>query len=560
MFIRPISCLIPDFVSVPTPNFKIVLVRAVVLGTFCTVFCTVFVTMVCAADELLPPADNAAQISGFLQDKWEAAEMQPAAASSDRTFVRRAYLDLVGRIPTVGEASNYLADGRSDKREQLVRVLLHSEDYVQHFADTFDTLLMGRGSSKDYDERIKHQWRAYLERVFRDNRPWNEVVNEILLARPEKQEDRGAVWFLFERQDKYQQIAEAVAPAFFGVRIECAQCHDHMMAAEIEQAHYWGLTAFFNRSKNVHTKNGPRVSESAIGGFSDFANLEGDSSPNVLTFLSAMQIEEARPKPDEKQDDSDDLYDTASVEHDPRVPRFSRREKFVSEIAEDHPLIARAFVNRVWAMLLGRGIVHPFDEMDSVHTPSHPELLDYLAEDFRKSNYDIRRLVNSIVLCRSYGLQSNRSDGMDDESLFAWGLERQLTAEQFARSAQLAVRGKFQNDEPLIGKVRQTLTAVLPDESVTTIKDALFLTNNKALNDFIKGSNLPDHLIPRLVAFDSNSQRAELLFETVFCRSATSAESGAVEVYLQGHDDTLTQRLQQVVWAMLTSAEFRFNH
>ncbi len=513
-----------------------------------------------AEEQLTSSVENAATVSSFIQAKWEDAEIQPAADCSERTFVRRVYLDLVGRIPSPGEDSSYLADGRPDKRRHLVQVLLQSEDYVQHFADTFDTLLMGRGSSKDYSERSKHQWRAYLERVFRDNRPWNEVVNEILLARPEKPDDRGAVWFLFERKDKHQEIAEAVAPAFFGVRIECAQCHDHMIASEIEQAHYWGLTAFFNRSKNVHTKNGPRVSELAVGGFSDFVNLEGDSSPNILTFLEATKIEEARPKPDDKPEDLDELYAAAKMEHDPRVPLFSRREKFVTEIAQDHPLIARAFVNRVWAMLLGRGIVHPFDEMDSVHPPSHPELLDWLADDFRKSGYNIRRLVNSILLCQSYALQSQRSDGMDDESLFAWGLERQLTAEQFARSVQSAVRGRFKNDDPVIGEIRQTLTAVLPDENVTTIKDSLFLTNNKALNDFINDSNQPEHLIPRLVALESTTQRAELLFETVFSRSATSTETAAVEEYLKGRDDKMTPRLQQVVWAMLTSAEFRFNH
>jgi hypothetical protein len=195
-----------------------------------------------------------------------------------------------------------------------------------------------------------------------------------------------------------------------------------------------------------------------------------------------------------------------------------------------------------------------------VHPPSHPELLDWLADDFRKSGYNIRRLVNSILLCQSYALQSQRSDGMDDESLFAWGLERQLTAEQFARSVQSAVRGRFKNDDPVIGEIRQTLTAVLPDENVTTIKDSLFLTNNKALNDFINDSNQPEHLIPRLVALESTTQRAELLFETVFSRSATSTETAAVEEYLKGRDDKMTPRLQQVVWAMLTSAEFRFNH
>lgn len=514
-----------------------------------------------AVDETLSStAENSGTISSFLKQRWEAENVAPADQCSDRTFVRRIYLDLAGRIPKPEEVQTFLADGRHGKHAQLVDILLQSEDYSQHFADTFDTLLMGRGSSKDYSERSKHAWRAYLERVFRDNRPWNAVVFEILLARPDQQDDRGAVWFLYERKDNHQKIAEAVAPAIFGIRIECAQCHDHMIVDEIEQAHYWGLTAFFNRSKNVHTKNGPRVSESAIGGFSEFANLEGDSSPNMLTFLEAATVAEARPETDVKPEDNDALYVPAVMDGDPRIPKFSRREQFVTEIANAHPLVARAFVNRIWAMLLGRGVVHPFDEMDSAHEASHPELLNWLAADFRSSGYDVRRLVKLIVLCRGYGLESRQPEGLDDPALFAWGLEKQLTAEQLARSIQLAVRGEFRNDDPLVDRIRQTLTDVLPDESVTTIKDTLFLTNNLALHEFIRNSSHAQHLVPRLEALETSHERAHLLFSTMYQRVPTESETVAVEEYLAVQEEHLADRLQQVVWAMITSAEFRFNH
>ena len=172
-------------------------------------------------------------IDKMLEDSWTTAGVTPAETCSDTVFVRRAYLDLVGRIPTVEESGTFLQDGRSDKRAQLIQVLTTSEDYAQHFADMFDALLMGRTSQRNYDERSKHQWRSYLERVFRENQSWNDVVAEILLARPASNDDRGAVWFLFERKEKHQEIAEAVAPAFFGIRIDCAQCHDHMSAHEI---------------------------------------------------------------------------------------------------------------------------------------------------------------------------------------------------------------------------------------------------------------------------------------------------------------------------------------
>jgi hypothetical protein len=230
-------------------------------------------------------------INDRLNVKWQENQVTEAKQCADEVFVRRVHLDLVGRIPTTSERQNFLDDGRVNKRDALIQLLLNSEDYVRHMADTFDALLMGRGDQRKYQERQKHQWRSWLERVFRDNRPWNQVVADVLLARPQSPDDQGAVWYLYERDGNHQAIAEAVAPAFFGVRIDCAQCHDHMVASEIEQAHYWGLVAFFNRSKNENTKLGPRVAESAIGGFSDFANLEGASSPNVLTFLDAATID-----------------------------------------------------------------------------------------------------------------------------------------------------------------------------------------------------------------------------------------------------------------------------
>lgn len=518
--------------------------------------------------------EHVQRIDGFIEASWEAAEIVPAKEAADRVYARRLFLDLVGRTPTPSELKTFLQDGRPAKREYLVDNLLASEDHVQHLTDLLDTVLMGRAADNVYGQRQSSQWRAWLERVIRDNRSWNQAVAEMLLARPKSAEDRGAVWFLYERNNNHQAIAEAVAPAVFGFRIECAQCHDHMIASEIEQAHYWGLVAFFNRGKNTKTKNGPRVSESAIGGFSDFANLEGSSSPNLLTFLKAEQIDEARPAKDEKQEDSGDLYRDATLEGDPRVPLFSRREKFVEGVVEDHPLIARAFVNRMWAILMGRGIVHPFDEMDSQHDPSHPELLDWLAQDFRDSNYNIRRLVKMIVMCRAYQLEARAPDGLEDPAQFAWYIERPLTAEQLARSIQQSLRGSFRNDAPLVSQIRRPLGEVLPDTINTTVANALFLSNNPALNDYIADSVGDGHLLTRLRGLESDRERAVALFETILNRTPAEQEVDRVVEFVERRSDSETvdktadktadkkssDAWQHVVWALITGAEFRFNH
>jgi len=517
---------------------------------------------------VLPSADELTrQIDKSLLRRWDADSISPAAPCPDETFVRRVYLDLAGRIPTVDKRQAFMNDDDPNKRSALVDTLIVGEDHIQHLADTFDTLLMGRGDRRRYRERVEYQWRDWLERVFRENRPWNHVVAEILRARPEKAEDQGAVWFLYERNDNYQAIAEAVAPAFFGIRIDCAQCHDHMIASEIEQRHYWGLVAFFNRGKNEKTDVGPRVVESAIGGFSEFADLSGSSSPNVLTFYDADAIDEPRPDKDTKEEDSDDLYLAAARQGEPRVPKFSRREKFVQEVVDKHPMVARAMVNRVWAMLLGRGIVHPFDQMDSVHEPSHPELLDWLAEDFRTSDYDTRRLIRGIANSRAYQLDSRRPDGVDDPATFAWYLERPLTAEQLARSMQLGLKSRYENQHPLVGSIREKLPEVMPETVITGIGESLFLSNNPAVNQFISDSNSETDLLPRLADGQSVSAATDSLFITLLGRLPDPDERGEVERFLKAGASSDEQpqtvpieRLRLAAWTLITSAEFRFNH
>lgn len=512
------------------------------------------------------PAANSAEspastIDRLIAARWSEAGLEPTADCSDEVFARRLHLDLCGRIPTPAEMSTFLQDSRPDRRLHLVDHLLQSEDYVQHFADNLDTLLMGRNGRRAYQQRQQHQWRAWLESIIRDNRPWDDCVRTILLARPEDERDRGAIWFLYERNNNFQKIAEELAPAFFGIRIECAQCHDHMVASEIEQAHYWGLVAFFNRGTNADTPRGVRIKESAIGGFSEFANLEGDSTPNLLTFFAAATVPEERPADAEKQEDKEDLYQASEIDGEPRIPVFSRRQAFVDQILLDHPLVARAFVNRIWALLLGRGIVHPFDEMDSVHPPSHPQLLDALAEDFRGSGYDIRRLIRSIALSRVYQLDSRRPQGGDDPATFAWGLEKPLTAEQYVRSLQIALRSHSQPDEELLDGFRGTFPELLPETITTGVDDALFLANNSAITGFIAASTAAEHLPQRISSQGDLQIQIQTAWLAVFARAPAADEIDRVQSYLQASTpDTLTQRWQQVLWAMLTSAEFRYNH
>ena len=229
-------------------------------------------------------------VNGYLEESWSERGVKVAEPLEDRAWCRRIYLDLAGRIPTRDELEDFLSSESKAKREELVDRLIASEEYARHMRELWDVYLMGRVKrGNQLERREKSGWWAFLEYSFRENRPWNETVHEFLVGRPAKEELKGAYWFLFERRDQHQAIAEAVAPVVYGTQINCAQCHDHPLAREIKQAHYWGLVAAFNRSKNVKEEG---VGESAVGGNINFTNLKKESQPAVVTLLKGKTLSE----------------------------------------------------------------------------------------------------------------------------------------------------------------------------------------------------------------------------------------------------------------------------
>lgn len=511
-------------------------------------------------------AEVTAAINRGVEQRWQEAKVTPAPLCDDRAFARRLYLDLAGRIPTPAEVDAFVSDVSTDKRAALVDRLLASPEYARHMRDVFDVVFMGRNSGPGRRRRgggevqnIRSEWLAYLERSFAEDRPWDQTVSDLLLARPKSPAEWGAVWFLYARQEKYQEIAEAVSPAVFGVQVQCAQCHNHPLAHEIKQAHYWGLVAFFNRGKNKNTKDGPRVAEVATGGFNNFANLSGESSPALLTFLGAKEVPEARPAEGVKEQDTPDLYVPAAMgSEEPPVPKFSRREQFVEQVVKKNPLVARAAVNRFWALLMGRGIVHPVDKMDSKHPPSHPELLDALAADFERSGYDVKRLVRGIVLSRPYQLDS-RPVGSAQPEQFAYGLEKPLTGEVLYRSLQVAATGKPEVETAgLKEELVEAFPDVFPEETVSTLKQTMLFSNNPLIQSLTKPQ--PGSTAERLAAIVDPAARVREAYRVAFSRAPDPEELQAAVSYLTSRPGRQPQATSQLWWALLASAEFRFNH
>lgn len=527
----------------------------------------------------MPPAGTppTQAIDQMLEKGWKDRAIQPAADASDASFVRRIYLDLIGRIPTQAEAETFLKDTRADRRVKLVDQLLAHPHFARHMRDTFNASLMGRTGADKERERNSAGWLAYLERSFAANQPWDKTVRQVLLARPQDEREKAADWFIYERNNKHQDIAEAVSQSFFGVQIQCAQCHNHPLASEIKQAHYWGLVAIFSRSSNVNTPGGPAVAESAVGGYLKFSDLKGVTSQAALTFLQGPVIQEPPPPADGKENDGADKYvvppspaasggkggkgkGPGKTNGPAATPKHSRRAEFVEKVVTGNPLIARAFVNRAWAMMMGRGIVHPVDKMDSKHPPSHPELLHWLAEDFRTSGYDVKRLIRAIVLSRAYQLQSVPPGKNTPVEAFAYSIEKPLIAEAYYRSLLVTTTGGAAEaeDEGMLDAFRSVFPDVLPEENVSTLKQALFLTNNARFHGLLKQT--PGSIVERVLSAATPEDQTRQAFALVMGRAPNAGEITEVGKYLANRSDRPVDAAKQVIWALLTSPEFRFNH
>jgi hypothetical protein len=228
--------------------------------------------------------------------------------------------------------------------------------------------------------------------------------------------------------------------------------------------------------------------------------------------------------------------------------------------------LARAFVNRIWALLVGRGFVHPYDRMDSTHPPSHPELLDAMAADFRSSGYDVKRLVRSIVCSRTYQLASRPADDRALPEQFAYGLVKPLPAESLVRSMLVVLHGEaVEADGELLEEFRSTFPDVLPEEPISHLNQALLLTNHPQLNQLFQVSASPT--LTQLFQRSTIAEQVDGAFSAALGREPGTEERDRAVAYLERHagpgehNERDQQRaFGQLMWALLTSTEFRLNH
>jgi hypothetical protein len=491
---------------------------------------------------------------------------QPVSANADDAgFLRRVYLDLAGRIPSAAEARALLADTTPDRRTRLIDALLKGPEYPRRMQELFHVMLMERRG--DHAE-----WTKYLRKSFEVNKPWDQMAREMLRAAPGEEATRGAAFFYAKRLEHYGEnpvdypgLTRDVGRLFLGRDLRCAQCHDHLFVKEYKQHDFQGLFAFFQNTY-LHDASYPTVGErpmaQKLAFMSVFKKVKRETGPRIPNLREFDVV--AFPKGQEYARPAD-----AKTKF-PGVPRFSPLERLAEQLptAAD-PAFVRNIVNRLWFVMMGRGLVHPLDLHHAGNPPSHPELLDLLAGEFIAHKFDIKWLLRELALSQTYQRSSLApAAGAAPPDRFLTMLEKRLSAEQFL-AAMLEATGERSRVSTAKGaggleamRVKFVRAFANPagepeDELAPSLKAALFVLNDAAVQDWLVPRS--GNLIERLEKLP-DAQVADELYLSVLTRLPSAEERAESAKHLAANATRRPAALAQLAWALLASTEFCVNH
>lgn len=511
-----------------------------------------------------PPseAEMAARIDAWLAERHAAENVTPAPPADDAEFLRRAWLDLTGSIPPVNDSHDtdgdgkfdafygvrgFIADSRPDKRRRLIAHLLTKPSHATHFANLWKNALL---PAENNVVRFggDQGFQAWLQGQFADNKPYDAMVKDLLLATGQANQVGPALYYT-ALDLKPEELAASTSRMFLGTQIQCAQCHNHPFD-HWTRADFWGYAAFFARLQR------PAGNQQFVFQVSDAADGEV-KFPDTETIV-APQFLGGQPTTDDSR---------------------SRRERLAEWLTSPaNPFFARAAANRVWAVMFGRGLVHPVDDLGQHNAASHPQLLDELAGYFAETSFDLRRLIRTLATTEAYQRSSGaavEATGADRPELFARMAVKTLTAEQLYDCLTEAMGGPpsvnpaagfaggFGNDQQsrLAFLARFRAPALAATEYESGIPQALSLMNGAMIRQAtdIAASN---RLIALQAPFLTDAQRVEILFLGTLGRQPRDDEREKFVAYVQsgGTNRDAKRALSDVFWALLNSGEFALNH
>lgn len=510
------------------------------------------------------------RVDFWLASDWEQMGVTPSPQAEDAVWLRRVMLDLVGRIPTVPEVEEFLADKSPDKHRRQIDQLLDHPEYARNFTTVWSNLLIGRSPSTEVDQAA---FRKYLRMTFAANRPWNVIVADLLSAEGSTH-DNGATNYLVAHLNNQAVPATAItARMFLGQQLHCAQCHNHPFN-DVQQSTFWELNSLFQQTKVV-TEHPRGMSENRRGPAIAALTTEVEGGPIYYETTNGL-MKVAFPR-----------FNGQDVDPAPEVNRREALAKILT--GSDQPQLAAAFVNRLWAHFFGAGFTNPIDDMGPHNPPCHPEVLTLLSEEFVRSGYDIKQLIRWITATQAYQLASqtgpgNQADDLNtsDLPLFSRVYPKPMTAEQLYDSLVTATRAhqngvsdwaaaeaqrqawldefvvSLQNDEngeseTLSGTYAQALTVMNGE----LMEHALDLSAGTFLGELVRSRT-------------SETEKIRALCVAALSRNPTSRELATMQRVI--HENAaqrkgtnrsippLAAAYQDLFWALLNSNEFAIVH
>jgi hypothetical protein len=484
-----------------------------------------------------------------LATEWKQLGLKPGALSSDEEFLRRVSLDLIGVLPTPDEIRKFAADSDPKKRAKVIDALLERPEYADYWALKWSDLL--RAHRKYLGEKGLFTFNAWLRQSLRDNRPLNRLVRELVTAQGNLYTNGpAAFYFVDQRPD---DLAETTTQVFLGIRLQCARCHHHPFEVWT-QDDYHGMAAFFMRVR--------RKDSGENGQFGGAQSIRLDPEG---TWRHPTTGKPVAPQA---------LGGKALKLDDPADPRAALADWLT---AKENPYFARNVANRYWGYLFGRGLVEALDDQRATNPATFPTLLDSLAKDFADNGYDIKHLLRTICNSRAYQLACELKPERDTDGAFVTHRRpRSMPAEVLLDAVCDATGVPEAFDKLPLG----TRAIALPDPSVSSyfldafgrprrlsacecerdgrpdLTQVLHLMNGEALNKKIASDQ--GRIAKALAAKKTEDEIIEELYLATFSRKPTDADRKRVKAHI-AEAPSKREGLEDLLWALLNSAEFVFN-
>jgi len=506
-----------------------------------------------------------AYVNDQLRAEWLRFEITPSPKADDTEWLRRLHLDLLGHIPSATEVDKFLANRSPSKRAAEVDRLLDSSAFARNFATIWTNLLVGRVPREEVN---RHALATFLRQNFARNRPWQEVVFDLVAAEG-RTDQNGAANFLVAHLNGGAIPATGITSRLFlGAHLQCAQCHNHPFS-DSKQEQFWAFNSFFQQAVVVRVpKYDAKTGRMIVAGI-ELATKDIDDPVYYETRNGLMKV--AYPA-------------FGSTKIDTKQITSRRRELARLMTQSENSGLAPAFVNRMWAHFHGRAFTPVVDDMGPHVPTSHPQLLDRLSEEFVRSGFDIKQLVRVICNSEAYQLTSkfSESNGKDNPEtgetpLFSHMYVKPMSPEQLYDSLVVATQGQLaggptldQSDKTRDDFLKQFVVSFETEENdeASTLNGSItqhLLMMNGDLVQNATDVHSGTWLHKLLAAKGSDTERIQTLFTSALSRPATAKELAGVKKILKhgtGHGKNLSpeEAYQDIYWALLNSNEFILNH